>query len=258
MPWALPETDDALLRLAKGYPYAAPAGSYFYRDGATTALGGAALGAAVAAARAEGRVPVIAHGSNRAPEQLHRKFGHLSGTASEIPVTRAWLADHDAVYSAHMTRYGAISATLHAAPGTRVQVYVTWLTEAQLPRMHETEIGLGNYGYGRLNAIELAVEGGPALAEAFAYLSVHGCLADPEQTSAPLALAAVPAERRRHRAVDQEGALAVLRAGHHPDDDLDAMILANIRNVEQRRRLVEALQRGAVPRSVPAFELLLR
>ena len=40
MPWTLPETDDALLRLAKGYPYAAPAGSYLYRDGTSEALGG--------------------------------------------------------------------------------------------------------------------------------------------------------------------------------------------------------------------------
>src|SRR3546814_20831446 len=69
-----------------------------------------------------------------------RKFGHLAGAASAIPVTRTWLGDHDVVYSAHVTRYGSLSATLHRAPGTRVQVYVTWLTEAQLPRMHETEI----------------------------------------------------------------------------------------------------------------------
>src|SRR3546814_316066 len=135
MPWALPETDDALLRLAKGYPYAAPAGSYLYRDGASKPLEGSLDPDLMA-----GRVPVIAHGSNRAPEQLHRKFGHLAGAASAIPVTRTWLGDHDVVYSAHVTRYGSLSATLHRAPGTRVQVYVTWLTEAQLPRMHETEI----------------------------------------------------------------------------------------------------------------------
>jgi hypothetical protein len=253
MPWALPETDDALLRLAKGYPYAAPAGSYLYRDGSSAALGGALDPGLFA-----GRVPVIAHGSNRAPEQLHRKFGHLRGEASVIPVTRAWLSDHDVVFSAHMTRYGAISATLHEAPGTQVQVYVTWLTEAQLPRMHETEIGAGNYGYGRMGGVKLAIEGGPEIAEAFVYLSVHGCLADPENAGAPLALAAVPAEARVHRAVDQEAALGVLHRAHHADIALDAMILANIRNLEQRRRLVEALQASAVPWSVPGFELMLR
>lgn len=256
MPWALPETDDALLRLAKGYPYAAPAGSYLYRDGNNEALTGAVNPELLA-----GRVPVIAHGSNRAPEQLHRKFGHLRGAASTIPVTRARLSDHDVVFSAHMTRYGSISATLHEAPGTRVQVYVTWLTEAQVERMHETEIGLGNYGYGRIDRVVLEIENGPTLPEAYVYLSVHGCLGDPERPDAPLALSAVEAEARVHRAVDQEAALGVLHQAHqahHPDIDLDAMILANIRSIEQRRALVEALQTTAVPWSVPGFQLIAR
>lgn len=253
MPWALPETDDALLRLAKGYPYAAPDGSYLYRDGVHSALDGAVDPALLA-----GRIPVIAHGSNRAPEQLHRKFGHLSGDASAIPVTRAWLAGYDVVYSGHVTRYGSLSATLHEAPGTRVQVYVTWLTEPQLVRMHETEIGAGNYGYGRLRGIALAVEGGPLLAEASCYLAVHGCLCDPTQAGAPLALAVVPAEARVHRAMDQEGALAVLHQAHHEGLALDAMILAHIKDSERRRRLVTALQATCVPWSVPGFELMLR
>ena len=253
MPWALPETDDALLRLAKGYPYAAPGGSYLYRDGAATPLTGP-LDAALTAVR----VPVIAHGSNRAPEQMHRKFGHLAGDASAIPVTRALLHDHDVVFSAHMTRYGSVSATLHEAPGTRVEIYVTWLTEAQVERMHETEIGAGNYGYGRMGGLSLAVEQGPVLEEAFVYLSVHGCLADPDRPEAPLALAAVPAENRIHRAVLQEEALAVLHRAHHADLAFDAMILANIKDLEQRRRLVDALQATAVPWSVPGFELIVK
>lgn len=253
MPWPLPSSDQARLTLAKGYPYAAPAGSYLYRDGETRALDGGAE-----AALLRGRVPVIAHGSNRAPEQLHRKFSHLSGAASEIPVTRALLADHDVVYSAHMTRYGAVSATLHAAPGTRVTVFVTWLHETQLPRMHETELGLGNYGYGRMSGISLALEHGAEIDEAYAYLSVHGCLADPEAESAPLALAAVPAQQRRHRAVDQESALALLRDRHEPAAELDGMILSNIADTAKRRGLIKALQEAAVPWEVPGFELLQR
>lgn len=251
MPWPLPVSDEARLRLAKGYPYAAPAGSYLYRDGAATPLA-----ADPDPDLFSGRFPVIAHGSNRAPEQLHRKFSHLNGRASEIPVTRAVLADHDVVYSAHMTRYGAVSATLHAAPGTRVTVFVTWLSAAQLPRMHETELGLGNYAYGRLTAVELAVEQGPRLTEAYAYLSIHGCLADPEIQDAPLALAAVPAEDRRHRAVHQETALALLRDRHAPEAELDGMILSTIADTARRRRLIADLQAAAVPRQVPGFELI--
>jgi len=253
MPWALPDSDDALLRLAKGYPYAAPQSSYLFRDGASQPLTGT-----LDPALLTGRFPVIAYGSNRAPEQLQRKFGHLAGEASAIPVTRAWLAGHDVVYSGHMTRYGSLSATLHQARGTRVQVYVTWLTEPQLLRMHETELGAGNYGYGRLRGIDLALEGGPQLAEAFCYLAVHGCLCDPQTPGMPLALAAVPAEARVHRALDQEEALAVLHQAHHDGLALDAMILAHIKDADRRRRLVAALQASCVPWSVPGFELMLR
>ena len=254
MPWPLPSTDEARLRLAKGYPYAAPAGSYLYRDGETTVFAADPDHNLLSE-----RVPVIAHGSNRAPEQIHRKFSHMSGRASEIPVTRAVLADHDVVYSAHMTRYGAVSATLHAAPGTQVTVYVTWLSEAQLPRMHETELGLGNYGYGRMKGIKLTVEGDLRLEEAYAYLSVHGCLADPESRGeAPLALSAVAAEERSHRAVHQEGALALLRDHHEPEAPLDDMILSTIADTAKRRRLIAALQAAAVPWQVPGFELIQR
>ncbi len=254
MPWPLPSTDTARLRLAKGYPYAAPAGSYLYRDGKTEPLDPGSEGAALA-----DRVPVIAHGSNRAPEQIHRKFAHLSGSASEIPVTRARLADHDVVYSAHMTRYGAVSATLHAAPGTEVTVFVTWLSQAQLPRMHETELGRGNYGYGCMGGIALSIENGPQLSQAYAYLSIHGCLADPESNgAAPLALSAVPAADRRHRAVHQEDALALLRDHHEPEAELDGLILSAISDTAKRRRLIETLQAAAVPWQVPGFELLER
>src|SRR5690606_818504 len=141
---------------------------------------------------------------------------------------------------------------------TRVQICVTWLTPAQLPRMHQTEIGPGSYGYGRLAGIALAGEGGPRLSEAFCYIAVHGCLRDPERAGAPRALAAIAAENRLHRPVDQQGALAVLHQAHHAGLALDAMILAHIKDAERRRRLVETLQLTCVPRSVPRFELMLR
>ena len=105
---------------------------------------------------------MIAHGSNRSPEQLQRKFADLPVAETSIPVTRAWLADHDVVYSAHVTQYGAIAANLRSTPGTTVEIYVTWLSEPQLNRMHETELGGENYAYGRLSGIDLKIEAGPA------------------------------------------------------------------------------------------------
>ena len=90
MPWKLPESDRELLALAKSYPFPAPEGSYLFSGGEA---------GPIAPADFAGRVPVLAHGSNRSPEQLRRKFG----TAAEIPVTYGWLADYDVVYSAHIT-----------------------------------------------------------------------------------------------------------------------------------------------------------
>jgi hypothetical protein len=247
--WTLPTTDDELLALAKGYPFAAPANSYLYRDGGEVALDPARSDVF------EGRRPVVAHGSNRSPAQLRRKFDYLSGSDSEIPVTRAWLADHDVVYSAHVTQYGSIAANLQYAPGVRAGIFVTWLSELQLTRMHDTELGGENYAYGVLEEIHLELEMGPItlLEHAYVYLSVRGCL---EQDGAPLGLAAVPAEGRHYAALHQEEAITLVRDRHHPDRPLEAHILSTIRDIPGRKALVVDLERGAIPAAAPHFRRL--
>lgn len=247
MPWPLPSAEAELLRLAKSYPFEAPDASYLFRGGAAWPLAQAAAHGGLFA----GRAPVIAHGSNRAPAQLRRKFGD----AAEIPVSRGWLCDYDVVYSAHVTQYGAIAANLRHAPGACVEVFVTWLSEAQLARMHETELGGENYAYGRLERIELALEAGPAerIAEAYVYLSTRGCLAN---GGGPVALAAVAARGRAHGALHQEEALALVRDRHRPDMDLDALILQNIRDRARRRALIAEMGETAIPAAAPHFRIL--
>lgn len=247
MPWKLPGSDGELLRLAKGYPYSAPSSSYSFISGEARPL---------AAGQRDGklfqdRVPVIAHGSNRAPEQLARKFGK----ASEIPVSRARLHDYDVVYSAHMSRYGAIAATLQHTPGVAVEVFVTWLTGAQLIRMHETELGAEIYGYGEMRGVRLVLEAGPAeqIAQAGIYLSGHGCLSF---GGGPIGLAAVPASGRRYRSLEQVEALALVRARLRPAESLDAMILSAIRQPDFRRSLIGEMRAQAVPPEAPHFQPL--
>ena len=203
--------------------------------------------------RYAGRVPVIAHGSNRAPDQLRRKYGE----AAEIPVSRAWLHDYDVVYSAHVSRYGSIAANLHHAPGVQVEVFVTWLDEPQLIRMHETELGGEVYIYGRMDGITLELEEGPAngLAEAYVYLSRRGCLATAGQ---PLALAEVAARDRAHVAMAQVQALDLVHGRHGGDAALDDVILRTVRDPAYRRALITAMGDGAVPTSTPHFEELQR
>jgi len=195
-------------------------------------------------------VPVLAHGSNRSPAQLLRKFG----SAAEIPVSYGWLADYDAVYSAHITQYGAVASTLQHRPGTRVRLAVTWLDDAQLVRMHETE-GPSNYAFGRLSGIELTVDHGPRpdCAEAFVYLGRNGCL---DLDDAPVGLAAVAAEGRGHRAHCQEEALDLVRGRHRPRQTLDQMILEAVRRPERRRALTVEMKARAIPVAAPHFEEL--
>ncbi len=247
MPWKLPDSDGELLRLAKGYPYSVPSGSYLFVSGEARPL---------AAGQRDGklfhdRVPVIAHGSNRAPEQLARKFGN----GSEIPVSRARLHDYDVVYSAHMSRYGAIAATLQHAPGVEVEVFVTWLTGVQLIRMHDTELGAEIYGYGEMRGIRLALDAGPAerIEQAGIYLSGHGCLSF---GGGPIGLAAVPASGRRTRSLEQAEALALVQARLRPAVSIDSMILSAIRQPDFRHGLIGDMRAQAAPPQAPHFQPL--
>ncbi len=247
MPWRLPERPAERLALAKAYPFPTPGRSYLFRDGAAQPL---ESGTSRAALFAE-RQPVIGHGSNRSPEQLHRKFG----AGAEIPVSRAWLQDYDVVYSAHVTQYGSIAANLQHTPGARAEVYVNWLTEAQLARMHQTELGGENYYYGRLGGVSLGLEAGPAaeLSDANVYLSTRGCLA---RDGGPLGLAAVASEGRPHGDLHQEQAIDLVRARHRPARALDHHILETIRDPAGRKALVAEMMAQALPAEAPHFEIL--
>ncbi len=247
MPWPLPEAPEERLALAKGYPFAAPGESFVFADGQIRPID---------EARFADRHPVLAHGSNRAPAQLARKFGHLSEEDGAVPVTRAWLRDYDVVYAAHITRYGAVSSTLQHAPGCEAALAVTWLTEAQLQRMHETE-GVAGYAYGRLESVALALEAGPAtqLDEVALYLGRHGCLAIEGDA---IGLAALPSRNRQHRALHQEEVQAWLRERHRPDQDLDAMILDHVADPEARQRLARRLQAEALATETPHFRAAVR
>lgn len=201
---------DRLAR-ATSYPYAAPHASYVL-----TRQGAVALAEGALPSDLEQRVPVLAVGSNRAPEQLLRKFAPLGRTT--LPVTTARLADFDSVYSAHLTRYGAVPATLQHSPGTTVTLAVTWLTAAQLARMHATEAG--NYHYGMLDGIRLE-SAGRVLDRVHAYASHRGCLCFDGQ---PLALAAIAAEGRRFAAATETEALDKVRARLSPSERLDDFV----------------------------------
>lgn len=245
MPWALPSGRDALLALATDYPYPAPAESYLFAGGEARLLPPAAW----AALDLAGRVPVLAHGSNRSPEQLRRKFGDRA----TIPVAYGWLSGYDVVYAAHVARYGAITSTLAALAGVRARVAVTWLSLAQLAFMHETE--RMNYAFGRLPAGVFTPEAGPPADPLALYLGNHGPL---YLEGSAVALAAVTAEGRSLPALDQAALQARLGALYHPGKTLEELLLARIADPALRRAFELQLRAERQPENLPGFTLVQR
>lgn len=121
------------------------------------------------------RHPVLAYGSNACPAQLLRKFGRL-GCSVVVPVTRAWLQGFAVVYSDHVSRYGAVPATLVPSDDTCTEVFVAWLDADQLVVMDRTE----QVNYRRtpvdLDAHDLHVADGPVPTRLDAYVSLRGVL----------------------------------------------------------------------------------
>ena len=186
------------------------------------------------------RVPVLAYGANRSPEALERKRS-LPGLPADsaIVVLRARLHDLDVVYSAHLSAYGSVGATLQRSAGTSAEVAVLLLAEAQLAALGETE---PNYTLAELREVTVVLEGGGRLDHVCTYVSRHGCLT---LQGAEVALAAIPAHRRRFRALTQPEVLAAVaaRLGHR--GELDEFILENVADPELAAERTRELRRDA-------------
>ncbi len=234
------------LSRAYGYPYPAPGHDYVFRDGRVDRLSDDAT--------LTGRQPVIAVGSNRAPEQLQRKFeGHSDCT---IPVTWAWMHGYDVVYCAHLAGYGSVPATLHGSLGTEVRVAVTWLTESQLLRMHETENVGASYVYGTFDPDAVALGDGRPAMRAGCYITKRGALA---LDGAPVALAEVEARGRRFKSLPQSEKLALLHDmfGDHPEEAAWVLSLLGEENAPRRADLTERLSETTMLFEDPRFRVML-
>jgi len=194
---------------------------------------------------------VIAVGSNRAPEQLARKFAGLGDVA--IPVIRCRVWDFDAVYSAHFARYGAIPAALRQAPGTISELALTWLDAAELTRMHETEALGFNYDYGIAKGLRLEPELGPVPDRVYAYIGHRGYL---DHAGAPVALAEVAAEGRTVPALAQEEMQRRVHAGMGQGTTFEAFVLGNADDEPLRRGRIGELAETAHPPAHGPFKIL--
>jgi hypothetical protein len=193
-----PEQTAAILKRALDYPYATPERSYLYRGGRAEELptNGPDLG---------GRIPLLSYGANAAPEALARKLASLPGEA--MPVIRAELEGFDVVYSAHVSPYGAVPATLHESPGTTAPVFVIHPTPEQRALLSASE---PNYDLVEVNGIA-------------AYRSKHGRLSI---GGAAVALAAVRSAGRTLPELDEPAVLEHVRAHVEPKLGLAEFVAA--------------------------------
>lgn len=214
------ERNDVVER-ALGYPYGAPAGAFIQ-------LGHQTLSPAEIEIDLEERTPVLAYGSNAAPKVLSRK---LALSDQPVLVEPARLCGFDVVYSAHISPYGAIPATLQRSPGTEVQVHLIHMTPAQIGVISATE---PNYEVELLEDIECRPEDGEELRQVSAYLSRHGCLL---VEGSEVALAAVTARGRTLTAISEPEAMELVRTLICPNTDLESFVLANVTdpNLSQSR-----------------------
>jgi hypothetical protein len=205
------ERSDVVER-AMGYPYAAPWRPFVQ-------LGHRTLDPTEVEIDRDERVPMLAYGSNAAPEVLARK---LALSDQPVLVVPAWLDDFDVVYSAHISPYGAVPATLQRSPKTKVRMHVVYMTTAQVGLVAATE---PNYEAAPVEGAVCSLDDGDQLVEVSAYLSRHGCLLI---DGAEVALSAVQASGRRFASLSEPEVIEHVRASLCPDDSIETFVLANV------------------------------
>ncbi|GLQ07702.1 hypothetical protein [Sneathiella chinensis] len=239
----LAEKDD--LERALRYPYTRPEGSFLLDRGECHPL--------PASLDFRNRIPVLASGSNAAPEQLMRKFPK-EGNFAPVFVTAAQLQGFCCVYSAHFSGYGAVPATLHPSQTGGTRCHITWLTPDQLSRMHETEAVGKNYRYSRLERLSLTCDVTGRLEMAHAYISRFGALA-PDGT--PVALAELPGDRGDFSALTQRQIQEKIKTTLAPDTELGDFIRENILSAPIREQRTEKMGPISLPFSY-SFETVLQ
>jgi hypothetical protein len=210
----LPDTDE-LVRRALAYPYDPPARSFVQ-------IGDRTLPVPPEEIDVDGRRALLAYGANASPEALTRKLAALP--PEPIPVLRVSLSGWDVVYSAHVTRYGAVPAAVVASPGTVASVHLVFPSDDQLAALAATEGQ--NYRLERLADFTAELEiGGAGPREIDAFISVHGPLL---LDGSPVALAAIPARDRVFPELTTPQMIDRVRATIHPDLDLRNFILHHV------------------------------
>jgi len=226
---------DKQIKRALSYPYERPSHSYL--------LDGEDICRLDMWEPEEDRIPVLACGSNAAPEQLIRKFQNHQNR--RIPVTAGKLKDFVSVYSPHVAGYGAFPATIMSLPGITTTCHITWLTEAQLITMHQSEAIGSSYRYSELQDIELKCELTGGHSRIHAYVGLRGVL---RLNGAYIGLAEIPIEGSHDELtlMDQASVQAETLKSINPENEINRFIIDNL-DLQRREQTIEALTSHTAP-----------
>jgi hypothetical protein len=215
------------LALALGYPWSRPAGSYLLAGEQIEPLAEMAprqreQALARFSSPESGRLPVLAIGSNGAPEVAARKFADFADERDRsLLALRGHLHGFDVGVAAQPTMYGSLPATLFPSPGTAVRAALLWVTPAQFTQLAWSEI---SYRLGRLGTRFEVDEGGAEFGEVLVFVSRFGAFSPAGE---PVALAAVSARGRSAPAFSQEQLLdAAARLALGPDAVAEDLVRA--------------------------------
>ena len=219
--------ETELFTRAVGYPWVRPGGSYRLTDAGVELLADLTTEGRERVIRQftsadGGRSPLLAFGSNAAPQVLERKFAHFAEQADRgVLVLAGRLHDFDVGVAPQPTMYGSMPATLFPSLGTAASAAVLWVTPAQFTQLAWSEI---TYRLGRLRTRFDVDEGSEGSGEVFAFVSRFGAFC---VNGAPVALAAIPAAGRTADALTQEQLLdAVAELAIEPGASAEMLVRA--------------------------------
>ena len=184
------------------------------------------------------RFPILTYGSNACPRQLFFK-----GITGAIPFFKASLKGFDIVYSAHISEYGYIPATIMESERTTIEVWVALVNEAQLKMIDKSEDRPRTYDLVKINLdgenTRIVLENGEMLPFVYTYISKKGFLAFNGQ---PISLKAIKARDRRYQELDEKEVLSIiLNHAKNESDIINAMlqsedILEDFVNIIKKKR----------------------
>jgi hypothetical protein len=241
--------EPASLKWALGYPWSRPPGSY-----CLTGVGAELLAEMTAGERdrvlgrflAEegGRLPLLAIGSNAAPDTLERKFAHFPEQDDcEVLALTGRLHDFDVGAAAQPAMYGSMPATIFPSPGTGVCATVLWVTPNQFTQLTWSEL---TYRLGRLRTRFDVDLDGTSFDQVLVFVSRFGAFCVDER---PVALAAVPASGRTAEALTQEqllDAAAALAIG--PEAGAESLVRAIFEETSEiAARIASTVRAASLP-----------